>query len=84
MRDDGVTKQDVSRSAVCWLRVDVEPTPWQKFLRPFFILDAREFLRRRKERSFMGVSRCGEMELSWGGYKTRRGWWITCKREGNE
>lgn len=61
-----MTKQDMSRSAVCWLRVDVEPTPWQKFLRPFFILDVREFLRRKKERSFMGVSRCGEMGVKVG------------------
>lgn len=55
MRDDGVTKQDMLRSAVRWLKVDVEPTPLQKFLRPFFILAAREFLRRKKEMSFMGV-----------------------------
>ena len=46
----------------CWLRVEVEPSSLQKLvLIPFFILAPREFLRRKKDRSFIGCLLCDSL-----------------------
>lgn len=37
----------------CWLAVDVESSPLQELLKPFFILELKAFFRRKKDKSFI-------------------------------
>lgn len=45
--------EEFGLSVFCWLRVEVEPSPLQKFLKPFFILAPKWFLRSKKDKSFI-------------------------------
>lgn len=55
----------MAAAGLCCFRVEVEASPLQKFRIPFLILDPKSFLRRKKERSFIG---------DWGIHGLGSGW----------